>query len=129
MRLLLDTHALLWVLTDAPRITPKIRRLLLDQRNETWASAASIYEIAAKSSTGRRGGPVVDGEQLLDLVRRAEYPILSISPEHAAATGAVALFHADPFDRLLLAQAQIEGLQLVTHDEKLAQYDSRTILF
>ena len=129
MRLLLDTHALLWVLTDKARITPKIRQLLTDHRNETWASAASIFEIAAKYATGRRGGPTVDAERLLSLAREASYPVMPISPEHAAATGSIARYHPDPFDRLILAQAQVEGLQLVTHDEALARYDSRTILF
>ena len=129
MRLLLDTHALLWVLTNRTRITPKIRALLLDRRNQTWASAASFYETAVKYAANRRHGPPIDGDQLLALTRGADYPILSISPEHAVAAGTTAPFHPDPFDRLLLAQAQVEGLQLVTHDEALAQYDSRTILF
>lgn len=65
----------------------------------------------------------------MGMVHRSSYAFLPLTPEHAAAVEGLATYHPDPFDRLLLAQARAEGLQLVTHDGRLAEYDSRTILF
>jgi PIN domain nuclease of toxin-antitoxin system len=129
MKLLLDTHALLWALTMPNRLPPRARRLLLAGTNDVYVSAASIFEIAAKYSVARRNSPGVDGAETVGLAKQAGYEFLSVTIEHAAACATLAPYHADPFDRLLLAQAQVEGLRLVTHDEALAAYDSRTILF
>lgn len=129
MKLLLDTHALLWALTMPNRLPPRARRLLLAGTNDVYVSAASIFEIAAKYSVARRNSPGVDGAETVGLATQAGYEFLPVTIEHAAACATLAPYHADPFDRLLLAQAQVEGLRLVTHDEALAAYDSRTILF
>jgi len=129
MRFLLDTHTLIWLVSEPRRISPRVRTMLTDTRNETYASAVNIFEAASRNSAARRIGTNISAEQILAETREAGINLLNLTPEHAAAVETIALFHGDPFDRLLLAQAQVEGLQLVTHDERLAQYDSRTILF
>lgn len=129
MRFLLDTHTLIWAVRDQQRIPQRIRTMLADTRNETYASAVNVFEAASRNSAARRISANISAEQLLAHTREAGITVLDLKPEHAAAVETLANFHGDPFDRLLLAQAQAEGLQLVTHDEKLAQYDSRTILF
>lgn len=129
MRLLLDTHALIWLLTDRRQIPPRIQQIVADARNEVFASAVNVFEIAARNAAGRRGGFNLSANDALLASRDAGFEMLALQPEHAAVVETIANFHGDPFDRLLLGQAQVEGLQLVTHDERLAQYDSRTILF
>lgn len=129
MRLLLDTHTLIWLLNDLRRIPQNIRQIVANPRNEVFVSAVSIFEIANRGPGARKQAFDADAETAMTLVRSASYTFLSLAPEHAAAIEGLATFHPDPFDRLLLAQAQVEGLQLVTHDKRLAQYDSRTILF
>jgi len=129
MKFLLDTHALIWLLSDPKRLPQRIRTMLTDARNETYASAVNIFEVASRNSAARRFNYNVSAEEVLVATREAGIDLIDLKPEHAAAVENIANFHGDPFDRLLLAQAQSEGLQLVTHDERLAQYDSRTILF
>jgi PIN domain nuclease of toxin-antitoxin system len=129
MKLLLDTHTLVWALISPAQVPPLIRTLLEDARNEVSFSAASILEIAIGRAAGRRNAPAIGSEEASALGRQAGYEMIPITDLHAAAVETIALFHADPYDKLLLAQAQIEGLRLVTHDKKLAAYDSRTILF
>jgi PIN domain nuclease of toxin-antitoxin system len=103
--------------------------MLIDGGNDVLASAVNIFELAARTAAARRIGANVTAERVRQLTIAAGFPLLAVSDAHAAAVEGLATFHGDPFDRLLLAQAQVEGLQLVTHDERLAQYDSRTILF
>lgn len=129
MRLLLDTHALIWLLTDRRHVPPHIQLLVADTRNQVYVSAVSVFEVAARNSAARRGGFNLSADDLIAASSEADFQMLSLQPEHAAAVETIASYHGDPFDRLLLAQAQVEGLQLVTHDQELAQYDSRTIAF
>ena len=129
MRLLLDTHTLIWVLGFARTLPQSARTLIGDHRNVVHVSAVSIHEIAAKRAAARRRMPNLAADEAIELSERAGYRLLDITPQHAAAVEGIAVFHGDPFDRLLLAQAKVEGLQLLTHDERLAAYDSRTILF
>lgn len=129
MRFLLDTHALIWLVSDPGRIPQRIRNMLVDNRNETFGSAVNVFEVASRNSAARRLGANISAEQILAAAEEAGISLLNFTPQHAAAVETIANFHGDPFDRLLLAQAQAEGLQLVTHDERLAQYDSRTIVF
>jgi PIN domain nuclease of toxin-antitoxin system len=129
VRLLLDTHTVLWSVGPSDELPPPIQRLLRDPRNDVFASIASFFEIAIKRSTGRRHAPKISAERAFALSVRGGFEVLEIKAEHAMAVETVAQFHGDPFDRLLLAQAQVEGLQLVTHDEQLAAHDPRTILF
>lgn len=129
MKLLLDTHTLLWALTDPRQLSPRVRSLIADGRNDIGFSAAAILEIAVSRAAGRRNAPRVPGERVADLARQAGYEMLPVTDAHAAAVETIAPSHSDPFDRLMLAQAQIEGMRLVTHDGALAAHDSRTILF
>lgn len=129
MKLLLDTHTLVWALTATRLLPASLRRMIEDGRNEVYFSAMSIFEIASKRASGSRNAPRTASDTVVELAARSDLRELAVTSEHARAVETVAAFHSDPFDRLLLAQAQVEGLQLVTHDEALAQYDPRTILF
>lgn len=118
MRLLLDTHVLIWLLEDPGKVAEPIRRAVRDDANEKLVSAASIWEAAIKSNLGRLETPE-------DLAVRSEasgYRPLPIDFRHATAAGALPLHHGDPFDRMLVAQAQIEGLTIATTDSRIARY-------
>jgi PIN domain nuclease of toxin-antitoxin system len=123
MRLLLDTHVALWALLDDPRLPPRGRELIADEDNAIVVSAASIWEISIKHGL-QRGDMPLSGQRALQWFRRAGYELLAVKPEHAAAVDKLPALHADPFDRLLVAQAQTEPLKLVTHDATLARYGS-----
>ena len=129
MRILLDTHVFLWALVDDPRLTVQARDLLLMPQTELVVSTASIWEISIKYGL-RRGDMPVDGESALSFARQAGYSVLPIIPEHAAAVDRLPGIHADPFDRMLVAQALHEPMRLMTHDAQLARYaESLVILF
>jgi PIN domain nuclease of toxin-antitoxin system len=118
MELLLDTHVLLWWDETPDVLTDTARSAIKDSSNTIFVSAASIWEIAIKQKRGklRLSGSAVE------MIAKNGFLPLSISPEHAEKAGALPLLHADPFDRLLVAQAQIERLTLVTDDEKIRAY-------
>jgi PIN domain nuclease of toxin-antitoxin system len=118
MRVLLDTHILLWALMDSPRLSKSARALLADERNEFWVSSASVWEIAIKTMLGKYkpGQPLA---MLGDAIEQSGFRTLNVTIRHAAAVEAVTLTHADPFDRLLLAQCEIETLRLLTADRHL----------
>jgi PIN domain nuclease of toxin-antitoxin system len=119
--LLLDTHILLWMADDADRLPAAARKLVGDRGNDLFFSAISICEIAIKSALGR-----VDFQVDARLFRRgllAEgYTELPVTGEHGAAVASLPLLHKDPFDRILIAQAIVEGLPLVTSDPVIARY-------
>jgi len=127
VKLLLDTHILLWAAggeaegSDADPMPPTVRRLLLHTGNELIFSAASIWEVAIKAGLGRR-----DFRADAHLLRRGllanGYGELEISGAHAAAVSQLPPIHRDPFDRMLVAQATLEGLTLLTADAVLATY-------
>jgi PIN domain nuclease of toxin-antitoxin system len=123
LRLLLDTHVYIWWLADNPRLSYEARGLLADQRTSAYVSAASVWEIAIKAKLGRLdlGGAIVPAE--LTEIASNDFTELPIRARHAAAAGALPRHHDDPFDRMLVAQAQIEDLILVTHDEAMRAYD------
>ncbi len=127
MRLLLDTHVLLWAATDdarasaAARLSASARRLLEDDENELYFSPASIWEVAIKNALGKPDfefDPHVLSRSLID----NGYHELRISSVHAAAVSELPDHHHDPFDRLLIAQATVEGFLLVTSDRTIAKY-------
>ena len=121
MRLLLDTHVALWALLDDVRLPARARALIADEANSVAVSVASVWEIAIKHSL-QRGDMPVTGAQALHWFRRAGYALLDIKPEHAVAVESLPPLHADPFDRLLVAQALTEPLHLLTHDAAVACY-------
>lgn len=121
MRALLDTQIALWALTDSPRLSQDARDLILEPANDIYFSAASIWEIAIKHRLARKDMPV-SGEEAAKLCKRAGYTEIPVTSIHAAATERLPLHHADPFDRVLVAQAKSEPMRLLTHDRILQQY-------
>jgi len=121
VNVLLDTHVALWAITDSPRLSTKAREIILTPRAVIWISSASIWEIAVKHGLGRGDMPV-SGKDALGYFRAAGYQLLVIEPEHAAAVEELPAHHQDPFDRLLVAQALVEPMRLLTHDEQVARY-------
>ena len=121
-RFLVDTHALLWWLDDAPDLSGPARAAIADPTNEPLVSAASMWEIAIKRSLGKLTVP----EELPDDVVEAGFGWLPVTAEHAWAAHGLPLHHRDPFDRLLVTQALGEGLPVITRDERFAAYGVRT---
>jgi len=121
MKLLLDTHLLLWAAGEPGRLPARARALIKDSANELIFSAASVWEIAIKCCLGRddfRVDPHLLRRGLLD----NSYRELPITSEHAVAIDSLPPIHKDPFDRILVAQATVEGLTLLTVDPLVAQY-------
>jgi PIN domain nuclease of toxin-antitoxin system len=130
VRLLLDTHIALWAILDDERLPRTARELIEDLGNDVLVSAASVWEIAIKHALarGHASDMPISGPAALAYFRSAGYELLAISADHAAAISALPPLHADPFDRMLVAQAQTEPLRLVTHDARLAQYGGPVML-
>jgi PIN domain nuclease of toxin-antitoxin system len=127
VNLLLDTHVALWAISDHPRLSSSARQLILAPRATVWVSAVSVWEIAIKHGLGRGDMPV-SGEDALQYFRQSGYRLLAVEPEHAAAVESLPAHHQDPFDRLLVAQALIEPMRLMTHDGLVAHYSDTIIL-
>lgn len=119
MNLLIDTHVLLWALDDAPSLSPAARAAITDGRNVVFVSAATAWEIVIKKALGKLKAPTAG---YLDELRRHRFTPLDITTLHALAVETLPLHHTDPFDRLLVAQAQVEKLTLVTRDARLQAY-------
>jgi PIN domain nuclease of toxin-antitoxin system len=121
MKLLLDTHLLLWAAGEPNRLPARARALIKDPENELIFSAASLWEIAIKRRLGRddfRVDPRLLRRGLLD----NNYCELPVTSEHAVAVDSLPPIHRDPFDRILVAQAMVEGMALLTVDPVLARY-------
>lgn len=120
LRLLLDTHVLLWWLLTPEKLRPEARALLATPGAEVFVSAASVWEAAIKRGLGKLDSPVDLDRQVL----REGFRALPVTLAHANAVAALPSFddHRDPFDRLLVAQARAEGLVLVTRDAHLVRY-------
>lgn len=123
MNLLLDTHALLWALADVEELHPVARDAIEDTGNEVFASAASVWEMAIKSSLGKLDMP----DDLSDQLTWAGIRSLPVVVRHAHAVKDLPMHHRDPFDRLLVSQARLEGLTLVTRDATITQYQIDTL--
>jgi len=127
VKVLLDTHALLWWLFDDPKLSPKARKVIKNPDNVIFASTASAWEIATKYRLGKLPGAQEAAHQLPELLRNARIEPLPISMEHALAAGALSGPHRDPFDRMLIAQARIEKLPIATIDRVFNEYDVKVI--
>ena len=123
MRLLLDTHIVLWTLDDSPRLGIRARELMTARGAECFVSAVSFWEIAIKAGL-RRKDFRVDSDKLIDACVAAGLRLLPFSPAHAVRVARLPRHHADPFDRALVAQALVEPLTLLTRDTTLAPYGS-----
>jgi len=124
VRLLLDTHVFLWWCADDPRLEEAERTAIRKGANEVFLSAASVWEMAIKQALGRLEIP----EPASAAARRLGIEPLSVAFDHAEATLRLPPLHHDPFDRLLLAQAKVEGLTLVTRDPQVRSYPGVTFL-
>lgn len=121
MKLLLDTHLLLWAANDSPELSDVARRLIADADNDLAFSAASLWEIAIKNGLGREDFQV-DPRVLRRALLDNGYQELAITSEHAVAVDGLPPLHKDPFDRMLIAQATVEGVTLLTADKRIGEY-------
>ena len=121
MNLLLDTHLLLWAASEPQRLSAKARALLLDPANQLVFSSASLWEISIKNGL-ERSDFNVDPRRLWRMLLVNGYRELPVTSEHTVALTGLPPLHKDPFDRILIAQARVEGLTLLTADKALAKY-------
>lgn len=123
MRVLVDTHVVLWWLLSSPRIRTEHATLLADPDTTVWVSAASVWEIGIK----RRLGKLRFSAPISESCLAAGFGLLPVSAQHAEVAGALDLHHRDPFDRMLVAQAQIEQMAIMTVDPVFDDYDVVTV--
>jgi PIN domain nuclease of toxin-antitoxin system len=121
---LLDTHVLLWALAEPKRIKPKVRALLEDMDNQLVVSVASLWEIAIKSSIGKMKDLP---EEVIPLLRE-HYTLLNISYKDILCIRHLPMIHRDPFDRMLVAQAQQNKLPIITRDKQISAYNVKVIV-
>jgi PIN domain nuclease of toxin-antitoxin system len=124
---LLDTHVLLWWLFDDPKLSGKARSVIRAPENKILVSSASGWEIATKSRLGKLPHAANVAKDLPSLLRKARMQVLPITMKHALAAGALPGPHRDPFDRMLIAQGQIEQLPIVTSDWEFRNYPVKLI--
>ena len=122
-RLLLDTHVLLWWLQGDERLGSQLVEQVSDSRNEVFVSAATTWEISIKRALGKLKAP----DDMSSVIEDNGFLELPISMFHGDQAGLLPDIHKDPFDRMLIAQAQAEGLVLVTHDSNIKKYGIRTM--
>ncbi len=127
MKSLIDTHALLWFAGGSPKLSSTARRRIEDVRGERYVSVASIWEIAIKVSLGRLRLDAELGELVATDIVGSSIAVLDVRKEHAVAVARLPFHHRDPFDRLLVAQAIVEGLDVVTADPAFAQYGVKRV--
>ncbi len=127
MRALLDTHTFLWWNMADPRLSNKARELIADGRNEFYLSAASAWEIALKTARGSLTLPESPGVYVANRLRLHQFLALPIQLSHALHVFSLPDYHHDLFDRLLVAQSQLEELPIVSADENIARYDVQVI--
>ena len=118
MNLLVDSHVAIWWLEDPARLSPAARAAIADGRNRVWLSVASVWEIGLKAARNKLRLPA----GYVDILLADGFGILEIRLAHAQRAPALPSHHADPFDRMLVAQAEVEHLVLVTRDEALRAY-------
>ncbi|HYH37070.1 MAG TPA: type II toxin-antitoxin system VapC family toxin [Azospirillum sp.] len=119
MRLLLDTHTYLWWESDSPRLAGAARDAIADPQNEICVSIVSLWEVAIKVRLGKLDA---DLAQLMEGLGENGFKLLAVQPRHVLETVRLPLHHKDPFDRLLIATARVEGLTLVSDDARLPLY-------
>ena len=122
MRLLLDTHTFLWWTTEAPQLSLHASELILDGRNQIFLSVVSIWEIAIKAAKGKLILPEEPTAYITSRINFYRIQVLPVQASHALQVYALPTHHADPFDRLLIAQSQIELLPLISADVNIRRY-------
>ena len=124
MNLLLDTHAFLWAIDNSPKLSPEARSAIIDGSNVVFVSAATAWEISIKKAMGKL---IIPQGNYLDELKSHRFTPLDITTKHALAVENLPQHHKDPFDRLLIAQAQTEKLTLVTKDSRIMKYEVQVI--
>lgn len=127
MKLLLDTHTFLWWLRDNPRLSPAARDAITQQENQVVVSAVTAWEAALKFRLGRLPEAEVITTSFYPLLKQEGMRALSLSPRHGIRAASYTALHGDPFDRMLAAQAELEGMVLVTRDKAFADFPIRTL--
>ena len=119
MRLLLDTHVLLWWLSDDRKLATSGRQIIANPNNDVFVSSASVWEISIKTALGRLE---IELDDLENAIARNGFRSLPIGFRHAITAGRLPAVHRDPFDRMLVAQASVEELRIVSHDRVFERY-------
>ena len=132
MKLLLDTHIILWALNDNPKLSSQARNLILDAENDIYYSSASVWETTIKYMA-KPEKICISGSKLSDLCRKMGYMMLPIADHHIKMLETLVYHnksqsHNDPFDRIMIAQAKADGLKFVTHDSKIPFYEENCIV-
>ncbi len=122
MNLLLDTHVLLWWLTDDPKLSRTARDALLNEEHAVWVSAASAWELSTKARLGKLDQAKAILQSFDAMVNEEGFQHLTITHQHALHAGALESNHRDPFDRMLASQAALEGHTLVTSDPAFREF-------
>ena len=127
MKILVDTHCWLWALSRPEALNPEAAALLGDGETEVIFSAASVWEIAIKSALGKLRVSTIDDDSLFDIIEHQPVTRLPILHSHARRVASLPPHHGDPFDRLLIAQAQMESLPIMTADDQFLRYEIEVI--
>ena len=128
MRVLLDTHTFLWWVSEhGARVSPLAREIIVDGANEVVMSVVSAWEIAIKVRAGGIDLPAAVEAYIPDRLHHHGFDVLQVGLEHAIRAGSLPMIHRDPFDRMLVAQAQVEDLPILTADPAIGRYDVETI--
>ena len=127
MKLLIDSHAIVWCMTDDPRLSPVARKALGSSQHQRFLSLASLWELSLKVAAGRLQGTGSTIGNLQQASLQQGIMILPITYEHIVRVESLPLHHADPFDRLLVAQALEEGLAVLTADRALSRYPAPVV--
>ena len=122
MKLLLDTHALLWFAEDSPQMPDHVKAILEDGRNDKFVSVASIWEIAIKYRIGKLALSSPPEKYLPDILSEGGMTIMSVLFDHALLVSKLEMYHKDPFDRLLVSQCLLEDMTLISGDTILDSY-------
>ena len=122
MKLLLDSHTLIWAVENPAKLSPLAAAAILDPNNERWLSAASIWEIAIKAGQGKLSLSLPYGKWMENAIGDLVLVVLPITIEYANAQSQLPYYHRDPFDRMLIAQSQLENLVMISQDALLDSY-------
>jgi PIN domain nuclease of toxin-antitoxin system len=119
VKLLLDSHAFLWWLVEDPKLSVEARQAMADPATIVHVSAATVWELSIKATLGKLD---LDGADLVEEIEGNDFVELPVTARHSLAAGTLPRHHEDPFDRMLIAQARIEGLTIVTRDPAFRAY-------
>ena len=127
MKLLLDTHTFLWWNTEDPQLSSRAREMIADGENEVFLSVASVWEISIKTAKGKLILPEVPSAYILSRMALYRFQPLPVQISHAVQVYGLPRYHDDPFDRLLVAQSQVESIPLISADAEIRKYEVEVI--